>query len=357
VTEAGGAYGYGIVFELSPTGTGRWNETVLYNFKGGTQDGASPHATLFRDSAGDLYGTTVSGGLNHQSCNGGCGIAFELTPSGGGWQETVLYRFSGGADGRVPYAGVTVDSGGSVYGATIAGGASDAGGVYKLTPDASGSTQTVLYSFKGRPDGVNPYATPILDSAGNLYGTANAGGTSNNGMVYELMPQGEGEWAERVLHNFGGGTDGAEPLTNGVIFDANGNLYGTTQEGGSGLYGIAYQLAPTASGLWTETILHSFLGVPARDAGYPNGVIFDDRGNLWGTSSGGGIDNPGTIFKIVPTGGSWKETVMFSFTGQSTGVYPSATLVMDPSGQFYGTTLWGGPTGTTTGGVAFQFTP
>ncbi|HXM42842.1 MAG TPA: choice-of-anchor tandem repeat GloVer-containing protein [Bryobacteraceae bacterium] len=357
VAESGGTYGAGVVYELSRTTGGAWSETVLYNFKGGADDGANPHATLMRDGAGNLYGTTVAGGLTATTCRTGCGAVFMLTAVAGGWQESVLYRFPGGAGGSVPYAGVVMDSAGSLYGATLDGGASAGGMVYKLSPGSAGWTQTVLYSFGGRPDGSAPYPTPVLDAAGNLYGATNTGGAHNLGIVYMLAPQPDGAWTEQVLHSFAGGSDGANPLA-GVIFDRHGNLYGTTSYGGTANCGIAFALAPNPEGGWTEHLLHTFLGVTAYDGENPNGLTFDAAGNLYGTTTGGGTDNPGTIFEIThsPSAG-WQETVLYNFTAGDDGAYPSSGVVLDPAGNIYGTTLWGGPSGDTTGGVAFQFTP
>jgi uncharacterized repeat protein (TIGR03803 family) len=357
VAESGGIYGAGVVYELSRTTGGAWSETVLYNFKGGAEDGAQPHATLMADSAGNLYGTTVAGGPAGRTCRTGCGTVFMLTASAGGWQESVLYFFTGGAGGSVPYAGVVMDSAGNLYGATLDGGAANAGMLYKLTPGAAGWQQTVLYSFQGRPDGSAPYPTPVLDAAGNLYGTTNAGGPRNLGIVYMLAPQADGSWTEQVLHGFAGGADGANPLA-GLIFDRSGNLYGTTSYGGTSNCGIAFALGPNAAGGWTERLLHTFLGVTAYDGENPNGLTFDAHGSLYGTTTGGGVDNPGTIFKMTHnSGGGWQETVLYSFTAGDDGAYPSSGVVLDPAGNIYGTTLWGGPSGDTTGGVAFEFTP
>ena len=354
--EAGGTHGFGVVYKLSPSTGGGWTETVLYNFEGGAQDGASPHATLMADSAGNLYGTTVNGGPAGATCRNGCGAVFMLTPAAGHWQESVLYRFTGGADGAIPYAGVAMDSAGNLYGATISGGASNAGVVYRLTPGATREwTQTVLYSFGGRPDGAAPYPTPVLDAAGNLYGTTNTGGAHNAGIVYMLAPQPDGSFAEHVLHTFAGGADGANPLA-GVIFDRHGNLYGSTSYGGTANCGIAFALSPNQAGGWTEHLLHAFLGIGAQDGENPNGLTFDAHGNLYGTSTGGGVYNPGTVFKMTHTAKGWQETVLYSFTGGDDGAYPSSGVVLDHAGNIYGTTLWGGPSGDTTGGVAFQFT-
>lgn len=352
--ESGGTYGAGVVYELSP-GTGGWTETVLYNFRGGAEDGASPHATLTMDGAGNLYGTTVSGGLNATACRGGCGTVYMLSGGAGHWQESVLYRFSGDADGSVPYPGVTMDAAGNLYGATNSGGAFGAGVVYELTSGAGGWEQNVIYTFQGRPDGSTPYATPILDAAGNLYGTTESGGAHNLGIVWTLERQADGSWSEHVLHTFAGGADGANPLA-GLIFDGHGGFYGTTTLGGTAGCGTAFRLDPNTGGGWTERILHTFLGVTAQDGENPNGLTLGPDGNLYGSSTGGGVDNPGTIFKITRTaGGGWEETVLYSFTAGDDGAYPSSGVTLDAAGNIYGTTLWGGPSGDTTGGVAFEF--
>jgi len=355
--ESGGPRGFGVIYELSPTTTtgGGWTETVLYNFKGGTGDGAGPHATLFADSAGNLYGTTAAGGTRSSTCRTGCGTVFMLMPAAGQWQETVLYRFTGGTDGATPYAGVVMDTAGNLYGTTISGGASDAGAVYKLTPGAIGEwTETVVYSFGGHPDGASPYPTPILDAAGNLYGTTNTGGTHNLGIVYMLAVQPDSSFAEHVVHTFAGGADGANPLA-GLTFDQNGNLYGTTSYGGTANCGIAFALEPDAEGGWTEHLLHTFLGAP-YDGENPNGLTFDAQGNIYGTTSGGGVDNPGTIFKMTHTSTGWQEIVLYNFTAGDDGAYPFSGVALDHAGNIYGTTLWGGRAGSTIGGVAFRFT-
>jgi uncharacterized repeat protein (TIGR03803 family) len=351
--ESGGTYGYGVVFELSPDGAGDWAEKVLYDFKGSPgDDGATPHATLVFDRAGNLYGTTVSGGASSNF-----GIVFKLAPtSQGQWTETVLHRFTGGTDGATPYAGVILDAAGNVYGATDGGGAAGDGTVYKLTPsDSSPWVETVLHSFTGKPDGAGPFAAPLLDAAGNLFGTTYYGGARNDGAVYKLAPQPDGSWAETVLYSFKGGSDGVNPGAP-LIADRSGNLYGTTAVGGSAGCGIAFKL--TAASAWAETVLHTFLGITEDDGENPNGLTFGPRGVLYGTTVGGGTDNPGTIFRLTPSeSGGWTETVLYNFTAGLTGAYPSVGLTLGPNGGLYGTTLWGGPAGDTVGGVAFEFNP
>lgn len=354
--EFGGAHNSGVVYRLSQGTNGAWTESVLYSFKGGTQDGATPHDSVLMDSAGNLYGTTISGGGGQ--CTGGCGIVFQLAPGpNGSWTETMVHRFAGGTDGAAPFSNVILDAAGNLYGATTAGGAGGKGTIYKLTPAGPGVWhETVLYSFKGSPDGSAPYGAPVFDAAGNLYGTTYSGGTANLGTVYKLNHQSNGSWSESVLHSFHGSSDGTD-LFEGLIIDAAGNLYGAAETGGSANCGVVFRLSPNGSG-WSETILHTFLGVTALDGENPNAVIFDSAGNLYGTTVGGGVYNPGTIFKMTPQpSGQWTETDLYSFTGGNDGAYPSAGLVMDSAGKLYGTTLWGGPAGDTTGGVAFEFTP
>jgi len=176
------------------------------------------------------------------------------------------------------YRGLVIDSAGNLYGVTEsgganAGGASGLGVIYKLTEGSAGWTETVMHNFTGRADGATPYATPILDATGNLHGATNFGDAANLGTVYRLSPKSCGAWTLRVLHSFAGGSDGASPLTAGVIFDQQDNLYGATSGGGTAGYGIAYELTPTPSGPWTETILYTFLAVLAQDPSYPNGLI------------------------------------------------------------------------------------
>jgi uncharacterized repeat protein (TIGR03803 family) len=355
-TVSGGRFNAGVVYELSPTSSGPWKETILYNFKGGTKDGSGSHATPVFDVAGNLYGTTVGGGLKGKSCAAGCGVVFKLTPStnGGPWTETILHQFTGGSDGGTAFAGVIIDSAGNLYGATIGGGSKGLGTVYELSPSGSTWQETVLHNFTGKPDGSTPYAPLVFDSAGNLYGTTYAGGASNQGTVYQLTQAG-GTWTEQVLCSFKGGTDGNDPFAP-VTLDQAGNVYGTTQAGGTASVGTAFEL--DAANGWNKTILHQFLGLSAGDGANPNSLVFDKSGNLFGTSVGGGKFNPGTIFRLSPKpAGGWKETVLYSFTGGNDGAYPSAGPTIDAAGNLFGTTLWGGPAGDTVGGVAFEFIP
>jgi uncharacterized repeat protein (TIGR03803 family) len=285
-TSGGGASDKGVVFKLDTTGT----ETVLHRFTGA--DGSGPQAGLIRDSAGNFYGTTVRGGRS------GCGVVFKLDTTG---SYAVLYSFKGyPTDGLNPYAGLIADSAGNLYGTTNQGGAFNAGVVFKL--DTSG-TETVLYTFTGGADGANPTAGLIQGSAGNLYGTTGYGGASGAGVVFKLDTSG----TETVLYTFTGGADGGNPYA-GLIRDSAGNLYGTTEYGGTargglcftgGGCGVVFELDTTG----TETVLYSFTG--GADGSNPEAsLIRNSAGNLYGTASGGGISGNGAgngvVFRIQP---------------------------------------------------------
>jgi uncharacterized repeat protein (TIGR03803 family) len=355
-TSSGGDRDGGMVFELTPTAGGSWTETVLYDFFPNGADGNDPVAGVIFDASGNLYGTTLYGGVGY-GCGSGCGTVFELTPiAGGGWTETVLHTFyNNHTDGVGPYAGLIFDASGNLYGTTTAGGTHHGGMVFELTPTVgSGWTETVLHNF--RPNGVDgngPVAGMIFDGSGNLYGTTSSGGVYNDGVVFELTPAAGGSWTEKVLHNFGG-KDGAGPYS--VIFDATGNLYGTTGRGGIYGYGTAFELTPAGSGRWTEKVLHSF-NDNGTDGWYPQaGLVFDGSGNLYGTASQGGAYGYGTVFELTPAGGrNWTEKVLHSFNDNGTDGYaPLAGLTLDASGNLYGTTYGGG---TNTYGAVFEITP
>jgi uncharacterized repeat protein (TIGR03803 family) len=304
------------------------NFTVLYTFTGGTDGGVS-FAGLTRDKEGNLYGTTSSGGDDNCSDLGpGCGVVFKVD---GADNETALYTFTGGTDGGVPFAGLTRDEGGNLYGTTSIGGSFGNGTVFKL--DNTGQL-TVLHSFCSAPncaDGSTPYAG-VIPYAGKLYGTTIGGGPFDAGVVFELDLSGK----ETVLHTFcpsgGNCTDGASP--NGLIHDGAGNLYGTTTSGGANGGGTVFKLSPTG----VETVLHSFAG--GADGATPlAGLIRDEAGNLYGTTELGGPSGSGTVFKVDAAG---NETVLYSFTGATDGGYSEASLIRDGEGNLYGTTFGGG---------------
>ena len=269
--------------------------------------GFAPAGALILDAAGNLYGTTYSGGAS------GVGTVFELTPNlDGSWTESVLHSFNG-ADGADPYSGLIFDAAGNLYGTTVGGGGYNAGTVFKLAPNLDGSwTESVLHSLNGT-DGAHPYSGLIFDAAGNLYGTTWVGGAFGHGTVFELTANGDGSWTESVLHAFNG-TDGAHPYS-GLIFDAAGNLYGTTYYGGGVCgCGTVFKLTPNGDGSWTESVLHAFT-IGSGDGNRPRaGLIFDAAGNLYGTTENGGGTLRGTVFKLTPNGdGSWTESVLHLF--------------------------------------------
>jgi uncharacterized repeat protein (TIGR03803 family) len=303
----GGGGGCGTVFELSP-GTEGWTETVLHTFSG--SDGAYPIAGLVRDTAGNLYGTTPYGGSSKNCAFGsttGCGVAFELSKnSGGTWAETVLHSFKGGTDGDTPSARLTLDGTGNLYGTTAGNAASDPGTVFKLVRTKAGKwNEAVLYRFAGAPDGNSPEADVVLDGTTSIYGTTRYGGTGNCsaygysgcGTVFELQLSGT-TWSESVLHSFGAAKGGEDPAA-GLVLNAKRDLYGTTAEGGNGC-GTVFKLTPAAGGKWNEGLLHSF-ECSLSDGGFPLGdLILDGTGNIYGTTQEGGAYTYGTAFEVMP---------------------------------------------------------
>jgi len=330
--------GCGTVYKLDPVG----KETVLYTFTGGA-DGANPAVGLITEGDGRLYGTTLAGGAS-KTCNGynGCGVVFSLSPpatQGAPWTEAVLYTFTGGADGGIPFASLITDGAGNLYGTTFVEGSKGYGVVFKV--DSSGN-ETVPYTFTGGADGANPEANLVQDADGNLYGTTVYGGNMGNyGVVFKLDPSGQ----ETVLHSFTSGTDGALP-GGGLLQDAAGNLYGTTTQGGNdsrcnpsyGHYGCGVVFELNTAG--EMNTLYKFRG--GRDGEGPNGNLIRDReGRLYGTTAEGGPYNNGTVFQI---GKSGEETMLYAFKGRAHGASPSGGLITDGNGNLYGTTAGGGVT-------------
>lgn len=341
-TTLGGTHGLGTVFELQPLSSGGWKTIVLHNFSGG-KDGRNPYSPLIFDGAGNLYGTTYQGG---NSCN--CGTVFELSPANGYWKERVLYSFVRGSDGAAPKGGLVFDSAGNLYGATTEGGGNaDAGTIFELTPNSGGWTETVLYSFaKPYKDGRSPTSTLIFDGSGNLYGTTSSGGAGTHGNVFELSP-GSGGWTEKVLQNFWTGSPYA-----GLVFDNAGNLYGTTLNGGGYGFGVVFELT-LSNGNWTNKVIHQFSN--GLDGGSASDRLLFVGGNLYGTTSGGGVTHNGVVFELKPaSNGKWSETVLHAFKGGYDGANPYAGLILDAAGNLYGTTTDGGHLGQ---GVVFEIVP
>jgi uncharacterized repeat protein (TIGR03803 family) len=341
--------------------------TNLYTFTGGA-DGGTPTAVI-RDSQGNLYGTTIAGGANNE------GTVFKLAPDG---TETVLYSFTGEPDGLIPRGGMSIDLAGNLYGVTQLGGAYNYGTIFKITPggaetvihsfdsgdypragliidatrDLYGATtaggfgygtvfrfRTVrsavnrdgfsqLYRFAGGDDGADPEGGLLRDGNGNLYGTTHSGGAHQNGTVFRLGIDG----SKTVLYAFTGGSDGSSPGAS-LTRDQDGNLYGTTIQGGDPGFGSVFSLSPDG----VLTTLYAFSGA---DGAYPDGnLIRDDQGNLYGTTVQGGDRLLGEIFKVSTNG---RLTVLHSFVGGSDGDSPNGTLITDGQGNLYGTTYYGG---------------
>ena len=357
-TASGGDGNLGLVFRLTPPAQGKtfWTETVLWRFKGGT-DGGAPKGGLIADANGALYGTTTSAGGMF-----GAGTVFKLTPPAKGktvWTETTLYSFTGGKDGGSPIGGLVADANGALYGAALNGGTQTMGVVFMLTPPAIGKTvwtETVLWNFTGGADGAYPNGD-LLNVGGRLYGTAVGGGADGFGVAFQLTPPGEA-WTETILHTFTGGSDGAYPRAG--LMAGNAGFFGTTNYGGSapgyGGFGVVFQLGlPIVNGQWTETTLHAFTG--GLDGRLPLAGLWEadfNRG-VYGTTFEGGINKLGVAFRLRPPAKGqtvWTEIVLENFGGNK-GSAPTAGL-LNVNGILYGTTPNGGAY---KNGVVFKLTP
>lgn len=429
ISEFTGAYGCGELFEMSPGSNGFWTRTTLYTF-GTSTDACGPKSSLIFDSAGNLYATSVAGGVY------GNGTVFELSPSTGtSWTETAIYSFTGQLDGAQPI-GLVLDRHGNPYGVTGVGGIPDRGTVFAIVRGAGGWSKRTLYQFQGGADAERPVSI-AMDAAGNLYGAAFSGGGTGGqqqcpggcGAIFQLTPSGSGAWTESVIFSFTGNAGGAFPdsellvdtagnifgdTQNGgstgcdrgcgtvfelrpgsgtnrigqvianfpsqdggyaeaaLVMDSQGNFYGTTTQGGDYDYGTVFQISPSSNGQWTRTILHSFQG-GTSDGELPlASLILDGAGNLYGTTfyGGNGVSlqcgsiacGNGTVFKLAPgANGKWTETVIYRFAGGSDGINPAANLMIDKSGNLYGTTQAGGGTGTECAGfgcgTVFELSP
>lgn len=313
-TYSGGPSDFGLVFEVNSSG-----ESTLFTFAGGPSDGAYPFAGLVGDNAGNFYGTTTAGGTS------GFGTVFTADTIG---RNSVLYNFTGGRDGAYPYGGLVLDAAGNLYGTTAEGG-SGLGTIFKV--DKSGA-KAILHKFAGGPsDGQYPlYTSLIIDKAGSLYGVTEEGGTSGQGVIYELSKSGK----FTVLHSFAGGkTDGCLPF--GTPFmDTKGNLYGTTYSCGASDEGMVWRVSTSG----TETVLHNFAGGEKDGARPFAGVVGDANGNLYGNTQTGGTSDFGTVYELNSKG---KISVLHSFAA-SDGQYPFGGLVRDAKGNLYGTAVDGG---------------
>jgi len=394
--------------------------SVIHKFRG-EGDGSNPEISVTLDRAGNLYGGTLLGGNHGQDCNSTCGMIFKMTRAGSGWAYFPLYLFTGqdgGADSRLTFGpngslygvggfggtyaynlrppatrcssflcewndtvdwtfccevespgGLTFDQAGNMYGASEDGGwlghcsgGNGCGYIFQLVPADGGWMENVIYEFHGT-DGAHPAGELILDQEGNLYGTTAGVATGDgNGNVFELTPSGSGYWNETVLYSFQGGSDGKFPMA-GVIFDPEGNLYGASASGGANDRGTIFELTPSNGG-WNFNLLYSPSGSGPVGFGVTSSLIMDATGNLYGSLITGGAYGFGSVFKLTPSNGGWSYTSLHDFTGDLDGATPYGSPVMDSSGNLYGTTFAGGTSGTNCTvqieyqcGVVFEITP
>jgi hypothetical protein len=372
--------GCGVVFMLSPIGSGHYHYNVIHNFLSG-QDGAIPQTTLIMDAAGNLYGTTTQGGDGglDTSCFNGCGTVFELSPtSDGHWSETILHRFQGLADGRTPIDGVVMDGAGNLYGVTEFSNnlTPYIGQVFELTFGGTRWHFKTLHNFLPASDGYFPLSSVVLDDAGNLYGNTQFGGNAAGcfqqgcGVIYELSPSASGDWTETILYEFPNlvGDPGSIP-SGRVVLDSAGNIYGTAKYGGDsssnctvqGGCGTVFKLSRTG-GSWQRTTLH-FFGQLTGDGENPFGrLTLDAVGNVYGTTQGGGQNTSrGMVYKLSPnSAGSYNYNPLHSFVFTAGGSIPWAGVTPDAFGNLWGTTYFGGIHQQDFGdgyGVIFELTP
>ena len=336
-----------LAFGYAPTAQAQ-TYNVIFTFTN-CFDGGGPTSTLVLDRSGSLYGTAEFGGV---PCGdpGGYGVVFRLKRSGSGWLETPLHVFTGGtSDGEAPtnYGGLTVAADGSLYGTTTMGGTANRGTIFRVRPPQRACktalcpwNEETLHSFIGTPDGDTPFASLTLDAAGNLYGTTNVGGSDLGfGSAFQLSLSGGG-WTESTIYD-------VEFPFSGLTFDADGNLYGVAPIGGEGS-GAVFQLTPSGSG-WTPHTLYSFSG--GDDGNEPiGGVVLDAAGNIYGSTIAGGPTGGGVVFELVRSGGDYSYRSLYTFAG---GAGPFNTLTMDAASNLYGTTLGDGAYG---GGNVFKLT-
>jgi uncharacterized repeat protein (TIGR03803 family) len=323
---------------------------VLHHFGAG-QDSNTPSGPLTLGEKGRLYGSTYGGGPQNS------GTVYQLAPgSGGKWAEKILHAFAGGSDGGIPWGGVIVDSAGSLYGTVQGDGNREVGGVFELHRGSGGWNNVILYSNNAGP-GV------VLDKLGNLYGEVGPGNYFHIGAIGELSPGSDG-WVYTDLANFNPTVGYSPPAP--PIWDGKGNLFGTTTDGGisqpacwtSNGCGVIFEMTPNGDGTWTYHILHRFASY-ATDGQTPyGGLVMDASGNFYGTTEFGGNKGNGTVFKFSFTGGHWKKSVVYDFPDWPDGALPNSTLVLDKAGNLYG--IGGGGNqgcGPYTCGVVFKLTP
>ena len=352
-TFDGGTYGAGTVYTLIPNSDGSWTESVLYSFSGGADGGYPDWGSLTFDSAGNLYGVTYGGGQY------GVGTIFELTPnSDGSWTEHALHQFTG-KDGAQPRTKPIFDAKGNFYGAATYGGAHGCGAVFKMTPGSNNTwTYSVIHQFMDKP-GCIPWVGLIADTSGNFYGTTRnqIGGCSNPplncGEVFELTPGSDEKWIYKIIHKFSGGKGGSEPVF-GLIFGEDGTLYGAARTEGAYSAGLFYKLTPSAEGKWSYQVLHQFK--KNVDGDLSEGVLASDAlGNLYGTAGYGGLYGNGTLYQMAPdSNNTWTFSVLHNFGGSGDGAAAIPGPISDAAGNLYGVTPNGGTYGA---GMVYEITP
>ena len=339
-------YTGGTVFKMKRV-NGSWVFNTLLSFNG--SDGLIPYSKVVFGAHGVLYGTTLEGG-NSFNCEFGCGAVYSLRPPmtickafSCPWTGIAIQSFTDGADGGNPnFVDPVFDQAGNLYGTTAIGGVGD-GVVFEMSESNGAWTESVIHNFSG-PDGAAPYSGIIFDHEGNLYGTTGYGGLYNQGTVYRLSPSGSG-WTITTLYDFQKTTDGSHPSA-ALIFDQSGNLYGTTVVGGSGGGGTVFKLS-LSGGSWTFSLLYSLVGAITNDY-YPgplNALAMDATGNLYGSAFLDGAYGDGSIFKLTPSNGTWTYTSLHDFTNGDDGANPAGGVTFDTNGNLYGTTTFGGMRG------------
>ena len=362
--------GCGTIFKMTNRGGG-WVLTPLYAFFGQT-DGAGPLAPVVFGPDGVLYGSASNGGRGDCIIGnfGGCGVVFTLQPPPTAchsvlcyWSVNPNYQFLSYADGFEPINNIAFDQAGHIYGTTFYGGSGNCfgfgcGTVFQLTQTGPPWTKTTLYNFTGESDGSFPTSGVVIDRFGVLYGAALGNGLENYGTIYELTPSGSG-WTFSIIYTFHNGSDGAYPY-GGLVMDAEGNLYGTTSEGGSGGGGTVFELSPSGGG-WSLSVISSL--ARGLNGGGPQGTLaFDSAGNLYDTTYGEGTHQCGNVFKLTHSGGQWSYSDLYDFTCGNDGGLPEAGVTLDASGNIYGTTQSYGPNhtcgyGPGGCGVVWEITP
>jgi uncharacterized repeat protein (TIGR03803 family) len=329
-----GEYDNGTIFELSPNGD-TWTETVLYAFTGGL-DGSTPWSDLIFDSAGNIYGTTYWGGAY------GVGVVFELSASESGWTETVLHSFRNGGGSASAQPNRLTFQGGKLYGTTSNGGLFGLGSAFELVHSDRGWTENVIWNFDGPPSGGTPVGGLVFDAQGNLYGAAFGGGSGGGGVIFELLPLGDGSWGAKVLYAFPccGSEDGSGPV--GLTLGKDGNFYGTAGYGGTGVCpgfpgcGTVWQLSHSSSG-WTETTLYNFAG-GSDGIGSNSDLLLNQAGNIYGTTNGG-VTSDSVVFKLTPSTSGWSKTTLLDL---GTEDVLKAGVIAGPDGSLIGANSEGG---------------